>query len=249
MTQPLPYHLSVVIPVYNESGRISRSLAEVVEYLRTRPEPCELILVDDGSTDGTADLVRELSRDLPSAQIISYPSNRGKGYAVRLGMLAAQGEFLLFSDADLSAPIAETKRLLDQLQEGYDVVIGSRALNRKWIEVRQSRFRETAGKLFNLFLRVITGLPFQDTQCGFKAFRRAAAQRIFPLQTINRFGFDAEILYLARKLGYRMLEVPVHWAHSEGSKVHMLRDGTKMALDLCRIRWNDLCGKYSAARE
>jgi glycosyltransferase involved in cell wall biosynthesis len=240
-------YLSVVIPVYNESARISRSLPQVIEYLRGRPEPCELIVVDDGSTDGTAGRVREILAEVPEARIISYSPNRGKGHAVRQGMLAARGNYVLFSDADLSAPISEARRILEPLDDGYDVVIGSRALKREWIEVHQSRLREAAGKLFNLFLWAITGLPFQDTQCGFKAFRREAAQKIFALQTIDGFGFDPEVLFLARKLGYRTLEIPVHWAHSEGTKVRVLRDGARMAWDLLQIRWNNLRGKYSAS--
>lgn len=242
---PTGIYLSVVIPVYNESGRIRKTLPQVIQYLRARPERCELIVVDDGSTDDTADRIRELVGDTAEARVISYAPNRGKGYAVRRGMLQARGEYLLFSDADLSAPITEAERLLEPLQNGYDVVIGSRALKREWIQLHQSAFRENAGKMFNLVLRVITGLPFRDTQCGFKAFRRAAAQRIFPLQSIFGFGFDPEILYLAQKFEYRTLEVPVHWAHSEGTKVRMLRDGLRMASDLVRIRWNDLTGKYS----
>ena len=159
-------------------------------------------------------------------------------------MLNARGEFLLFTDADLSAPIAEAGRLLEPLRQGYDVAIGSRALRREWIEIHQSGLRENAGKFFNLCLRAATGLPFQDTQCGFKAFRKEAAQRIFALQTIERFGFDPEILFIARRLGYRTIEVPVHWAHSEGTKVRMFRDGLRMAVDLVRIRCNGLRGKY-----
>ena len=251
MTEPqavLPYYLSVVIPAYNEGARIPQTLSQVAQYLRTRPERCELIVVDDGSTDGTADLVRELCRDIPEGRIISYPSNHGKGYAVRKGMLEARGKYALFSDADLSAPIAEVERLLQSLEDGYDFAIGSRALKQDWIEVRQSSFRETAGKLFNHFLRAVTGLPFRDTQCGFKAFRREAAQRIFPLQTIEGFGFDPEVLYLARKFGYRGREVPVHWAHSEDTKVRLWRDGLRMASDILRIRWNDLTGRYSTNR-
>ncbi|MBI3934316.1 MAG: glycosyltransferase family 2 protein [Acidobacteria bacterium] len=240
-------HLSVVIPVYNEIARVSTTLPQVIQYLRSGPERCELIVVDDGSTDGTADRVCELCRDVPDARVVAYQPNRGKGCAVRKGMLEAKGECILFSDADLSAPIAEAERLLEPMKKGYDVVIGSRALQREWIQVHQSIVRETAGKTFNLCLRAITGLPFQDTQCGFKAFRRQAARRIFALQTIPGFGFDPEILYLAQKFGYRTLEVPVHWAHSEGTKIRMLRDGLRMAADLFRIRWNDLRGRYSGA--
>ncbi|MBI4478808.1 MAG: glycosyltransferase family 2 protein [Acidobacteria bacterium] len=238
-------YLSVVIPVYNEGERIRKTLPQVIQYLRARPERCELIVVNDGSTDDTADRLRELFEDTMEARVISYTPNRGKGFAVRRGMLEARGEFALFSDADLSAPITEADRLLEPLENGYDVVIGSRALKREWIHEHQSAFRENAGKIFNLVLRVITGLPFKDTQCGFKAFRRLAAQRIFPLQSIPGFGFDPEILYLAKKFGYRTLEVPVHWSHSEGTKVRMARDGLRMASDLIRIRWNDLAGKYS----
>lgn len=239
--------LSVVIPVYNERDRISSTLPRVFEYLRGYVEPCELIVVDDGSTDGTPDRVRELIRNAPNACLISDAANHGKGYAVRKGMLEARGQYLLFSDADLSAPIAEADRLLEPLKNGYDVVIGSRALKREWIQVRQSWVRENAGKLFNLALRCITQLPFEDTQCGFKGFRREAARRIFPLQIIPGFGFDAELLYIAKKLGCRTLEVPVHWAHSEGTKVRMWRDGRRMVMDLVRIRWNDARGRYSGA--
>jgi glycosyltransferase involved in cell wall biosynthesis len=241
--------LSVVIPVYNEAARISGTLLQVAQYLRARREPCELIVVDDGSTDGTGDLLRAMCGDLPEARIISFPNNHGKGFAVRAGMLEAKGEFVLFSDADLSAPIAEVERLLQPLQDGYDVAIGSRALNRDWIEVHQSSLREAAGRLLNRFIRMVTGLPFRDTQCGFKAFRQAAARRIFSIQRIDAFGFDPEILYVARKLGYRTLDVPVHWAHRENSKIRVLRDGLRMALDVMRIRWSDWRGRYSSGRE
>jgi glycosyltransferase involved in cell wall biosynthesis len=237
-------HLTVVIPVYNEAARLSETIPQVVQYLQARPEACELIVVDDGSTDRTVALARELLGGAPDARVISYLPNRGKGHAVRKGMLEARGEIILFSDADLSAPIAEAERLLDPIRKGYDVVIGSRALDRSLIGVHQSALRENAGKMFNLFLRTVTGLPFKDTQCGFKAFRRPVAQHVLPVQTIDGFGFDPELLYVARKFGYRLLEVPVHWAHREGTKVHVLRDGLRMALNVFEIRWNDLAGKY-----
>jgi glycosyltransferase involved in cell wall biosynthesis len=243
--QPSGIFLSVVIPVYNEEGRISQSLSKVAQYLREQTERCELIVVNDGSVDRTHEVLRETCRDIPEARMISFPANHGKGFAVRSGVLEAEGEYILFSDADLSAPITEAERLLGPLAEEYDVVIGSRALKREWIEVRQSSAREAAGKLFNRFLRTVTGLPFRDTQCGFKAFRREAARRLFRMQTIDGFGFDPEILYLARKLGFRVLEVPVHWAHEEDSKIRLARDGARMAVDVFKIRWNDLRGRYS----
>ena len=242
---PTAIALSVVIPVYNEAARIPATLRQVADYLHSRPEPSEFLVVDDGSTDETADIVEQHCRDDRMVRLIRQRENRGKGFAVRNGVMSAQGDSILFTDADLSAPIAEAPRLLDALGSGYDVAIGSRGLKPEWIGVHQSQLRENSGKFFNLWLRLVTGLPFRDTQCGFKAFRRDAARRIFPLQTIDGFGFDAELLYIARKLGYRTLETPVHWAHSEGTKVRMMRDGLRMAADLFTIRWNDLRGMYS----
>ena len=246
ISAPPPPFLSVVVPVFNESARISSSLRQILAYLQARPESYEVIVVDDGSTDGTPDHVQQMVATHPQVRVLRHSANQGKGAAVRTGMLSARGAIALFTDADLSAPIAEAPRLLEPLQQGYDVVIGSRALQRDWIEIHQSRFRETAGKLFNLCLRILTGLNFWDTQCGFKAFRLPAARRLFANQTISGFGFDPEILYLARKFGLRSLEVPVHWAHSEGTKVRLWRDGLRMFFDLLRIRWNDFRGRYSA---
>ena len=237
--------LSVVIPAHNESARLPATLQAVLSLLQSRSEPFEVVVVDDGSTDDTAELVQRVCRESPEVRLLRHPTNIGKGAAVRNGMLNARGEYILFTDADLSAPIAEVERLLEPLKNGYDVAFGSRGLQPEWITLRQSRFREAAGRLFNLWTRGIAGLDFRDTQCGFKAFRRQAAETIFARQRIPGFGFDVEVLYLARKFGYRVLEVPVHWAHSEGSTVHMLRDSVRMFLDLLRIRWNYWRGRYA----
>ena len=237
-------HLSVVIPVYNEAFRIPSALRQILDYLERRGESYEVLVVDDGSTDDTAERVAEVCRETPAVRSLRHPANQGKGFAVRDGMLNARGEYLLFTDADLSSPMTEAERLLEPLRNGYDVVIGSRALRPEWVSPRQPWLRETAGKTFNLFVRAMTFLPFHDTQCGFKAFRREAAQAVFSCQTIPGFGFDVEILYLARKFGYRVLETPVHWGNDARTKVHPLRDGQRMFLDLLRIRWNDWRGKY-----
>ncbi len=237
--------LSVVIPAHNESARLPSTLQAVLSLLQSREEPFEVVVVDDGSTDDTADMVQRICREAPEVRLLRHPAQCGKGAAVRNGMLNARGEYLLFTDADLSAPIADAERLLEPLKNGYDVAFGSRGLRPEWITLRQSRFREAAGRLFNLWTRGIARLDFRDTQCGFKAFRRQAAETIFARQRISGFGFDVEVLYLARKYGYRVLEVPVHWAHSEGSTVHMLRDSVRMFLDLLRIRWNNWRGKYA----
>jgi glycosyltransferase involved in cell wall biosynthesis len=236
--------LSVVVPAYNEAARIPSTLRQVVAYLERRGDPYELLIVDDGSTDETAQVVEEICREAPCARLLRHPRNLGKGFAVRNGMLEARGEYLLFTDADLSSPITEADRLLEPLESGYDVVFGSRALKPEWVFPRQPWLRQTAGKTFNLFVRSLTGLPFHDTQCGFKAFRREAARAIFARQTIPGFGFDVEILYIARRLGYRVLEVPVHWADDTRTKVRPFRDGSRMFGDLLRIRRNDWAGKY-----
>jgi dolichyl-phosphate beta-glucosyltransferase len=241
--------LSVIIPAYNESQRIPATLRQVTSYLESLGRVCEVVVVDDGSRDDTVALVEKFGREVPGLRLVRHAVNCGKGAAVRNGMRNARGEYLLFSDADLSAPIEEAGPILQQLERGYDVVIGSRGLKREWIGVRQSGFRETAGKLFNRVMRFLTGLDFRDTQCGFKAFRRSAAQAIFAAQRIEGFGFDVELLYLARKFGYRSLEVPVHWNHSAATKVSPLRDGVRMFFDLLRIRWNDWRGKYEGSRD
>jgi len=232
--------ISIVIPAYNEESRLPATLAEALDRGFS-----EVLVVDDGSTDGTARVTKEFQREHPQVRLLSNPGNRGKGYSVRHGMLEAKGGWILFSDADLSAPIEEVHKLIRAVEEqGASVAIGSRALDRSLIKVHQSHFRETAGRIFNLFVRVLTGLPFLDTQCGFKLFEAGAAHQIFRRQRLDRFGFDVEVLFIARRLGYRAVEVPVRWSHSEGTKVRMFRDSVNMFIDLVRIRWNALRGKY-----
>jgi glycosyltransferase involved in cell wall biosynthesis len=245
--------LSIVIPAYNEEKRIGRSLDEILRFLEAQTYRAEVIVVDDGSTDDTAKQVSDRMSRYNDAghelRVLINTPNRGKGYSVKRGLTNARGEILLFTDADLSSPIDEAPKLINPIAEGRaDVVFGSRALRPELIGVHQPRMRELGGAIFNLCMRTITGLKFKDTQCGFKAFRREAALPVFVLQRIERFGFDPEVLYIARKQGNRLLEVPVVWDHSEGgelqSKLNYVRDSINMFADLIRIRMNDLAGRY-----
>ena len=240
------HSITIVIPAYNEERRLPATLPSVLSHLGQREwEFAEVVVVDDGSTDGTARAVEELSRTCPTVRLLKNPGNRGKGYSVRHGVLEAKGDWILFSDADLSAPIEELDKLLAAAEaHGAAVVIGSRALDRSLIAVHQSWFREAAGRVFNLLVRLLTGLPFRDTQCGFKLFEAGAAREVFRRQRLERFGFDVEVLFIARRLGYRTVEIPVRWSHSEGTKVSMLRDSLDSFLDLLRIRWHQLRGSY-----
>jgi glycosyltransferase involved in cell wall biosynthesis len=243
----MPYHrslppLSVVIPAYNEERRLPDSLDAITAYLQTRGTGFEIIVVDDGSTDSTA-AVAEAMRGI---RLLRNPGNRGKGFSVKHGMLEARNDWILSTDADLSAPIEELDSLFRRVTEEHaEVAIGSRALDRSMVTVHQPRGREWAGIAFNFIMRSITGLPYRDTQCGFKLFSRSAARRIFPLQRLDGFGFDVEDLYIAKLLGIRVVEVPVHWRNVEGTKVS-LRQGLNSCLDPLRIRWHDLTGKYAA---
>ncbi len=236
---------SFIIPAYNEGARLGATLERVVGYIAAQGWNAEVVVVNDGSRDQTADLVRACAQAHPELQLIENPGNRGKGYSVRNGMLNAKGEVLVFSDADLSAPIEEANKLLAAIQAGADIAIGSRWLQPETQTHRQSLLRQFYGRLFNLALRVLLGLNFKDTQCGFKAFTRSAAGKIFPLQRIERWGFDPELLYLARRAGLKVLEVPVAWAHVEGTRLSPLRDGLRMFGEVLKIRWNALTGKYS----
>ena len=243
----MPPELSIIIPAYNEGKRLGRGLSRIREHFAGQPggiAGIEILVVDDGSTDDTARIAQDWARDMPSLRLVSNGENRGKGYSVRHGMLEARGRVAIFTDADLSSPIEESEKLLSAIREGNDIAIGSRALDRSLIFGHQSHMREAAGIIFNTFVRVFTGLPFQDTQCGFKAFVRERCLVIFEQQKIERFGFDPEILFLARRHGLRAVEVPVRWAHDPGTKVHMIRDSLLMFSDLVYIRWNWLLGRY-----
>jgi dolichyl-phosphate beta-glucosyltransferase len=242
---------SIVVPAYNESARLGASLEKILSYLAGQgwAAEVEVIVVNDGSTDDTAEIVRRLARKNSALRLVENPGNRGKGYSVRNGMLQARGQVLVFSDADLSAPIEELPKLLKALDDGdgADIAIGSRWLQAELQTQRQPLHRQLFGRVFNLLLRITLGLQFKDTQCGFKAFQQKAAQKIFPLQRIERWGFDPEILFLARKFGFRVQEVPVAWAHSGGTRIHPLTDGSRMFWEMLRIRWYDLTGKYDVA--
>jgi dolichyl-phosphate beta-glucosyltransferase len=240
---------SIVIPAYNEGARLGATLAKVLAYLRQQQWDAEVIVVNDGSRDNTAEIVRELALANPGLRLVENPGNRGKGYSVRHGMVSANAPIVLFSDADLSSPIEEMPKLLEALHGGADVAIGSRWLRTELQTQRQPFHRQVFGRIFNLLLRTTLGLQFADTQCGFKAFTRQASQVIFPLQRIERWGFDPEILFLARKFGYQVKEVPVLWGHSGGTRIHPLKDGSRMFVDMLRVRWFDLTGKYDGRSE
>jgi dolichyl-phosphate beta-glucosyltransferase len=236
--------LSIIIPAYNEENRLPRALHLIGEYLAARPPlTAEILVVDDGSTDGTARVVEQWRQRMPNLRLISNGRNRGKGFSVKHGMLEARGRIAMFTDADLSAPIEEADKLFRAL-ENADFAIGSRALDRSLISVRQSLLRENAGIIFNGIVRVMTEVQFEDTQCGFKAFLRERSRIIFEQQRIEGFGFDPEILYLAWRHGLRGAEVPVRWAHDPATRVHVVRDSVRMFADLFVIRWNWLMGRY-----
>ncbi len=240
---PAAPELSIVIPAYNEERRLAETLKRVRAYLEARRADAEVVVVDDGSRDNTAALVEAWQAEFPGLRLVANGRNRGKGYSVRHGMLEARGRIVLFTDADLSAPIEEADKLLAALVN-YDVAIGSRAVNRSLIEVHQSPLREFAGIIFNRIVRAVTGVKFIDTQCGFKAFVRERARIIFEQQRIERFGFDPEILFLAKHHGLRAVEIPVRWAHHPATKVRVIRDSLRMFAEVLSIRWNWLLGRY-----
>lgn len=241
--------LSIVVPAYNEESRLPKTLDSIFAYLQVRPFRAEVIVVDDGSSDRTSEIGSNRRQKYPNLRLISNGENRGKGFSVRHGMLEARGEIALFTDADLSTPIEEADKLLAALREGgYDAAIGSRAIDRSLIEVHQSVIREQAGIFFNRLVRWIMGIELSDTQCGFKAFRTERTRIIFEQQRVERFGFDPEILFLAKRHGLRVAEIPVRWSHDAGTKVDVAADGIRMFLELLWIRWNAVQGGYPRAR-
>ena len=230
---------SLVIPAFNEAGRIGESLRIALDYLAGASPESELIVVNDGSTDATGEIVREVfsgARGI-STQLLENIPNRGKGAAGRKGLLAAQRQIALFSDADLSTPLEETPKLIEPIAHGeLDIAFGSRALDRSLIGHHQPWRREQAGRVFNLIVRVATGLPFWDTQCGFKAFQMATCRPILEAAHIDGFGFDVELLYLASRAGLRLREIPVRWNHHDGSKVHLVHDSLRMLREVIELR-------------
>jgi dolichyl-phosphate beta-glucosyltransferase len=235
---------SIIIPAFNEGARLEATLTRVLHYIRVQGWDAEVVVVNDGSGDNTAVVTQHFAENHPNLRLLNNPGNRGKGYSVRNGVLNARGQMLLFCDADLSSPIEESANLFEALERGADIAIGSRWLQVQTQIKRQPLYRQAMGRIFNLVIRVMLGLPFKDTQCGFKAFKRSAAGAIFPLQTVEGWAFDAELLFLARKHNLRVEEVPVLWADDSRTRIHPLRDGANMLIETLTIRWNDLTGVY-----
>lgn len=240
---PIPPYLSIVIPAFNEQDRLRTSLPVLRDYLKKQSYDWELIVVDDGSSDLTQEVPGEFFSE-NNLRVQRHPGNRGKGYSVRQGVLAAQGEVVLLTDADFSTPIPYFDTLRSRLDEGYDIVIGSRSLANSVIPVRQPWYRQGMGRIFNRIVQAVVMDGFIDTQCGFKCFRRQTAGPLFEKMTIDRFSFDVEFLFLAKKRGLKILEVPVEWKNVLQSRVRIIRDSTQMFIDIFRIRLNDWRGRY-----
>jgi glycosyltransferase involved in cell wall biosynthesis len=245
LSQSVNPQYTIVIPAFNECARIGRALTEVLRTLDEMRWDAEVLVVNDGSTDSTAAIVQSFAAKDPRVRLLENCVNRGKGYSVRNGILHGSGNIVMFTDADLSSPMPEAERLFDAIRNGADVAIGSRWLEVSRQTIHQPLYRQFFGRCFNLVTRMIMRLPFADTQCGFKAFRRSAALTIFQLQRIERWGFDPEILFIALHRGYNIKEVPVTWGHDERSRISYLRDGIKMLEELIYVRWNSLTGIYN----
>ncbi|MBN2251910.1 MAG: glycosyltransferase family 2 protein [Candidatus Altiarchaeota archaeon] len=239
-----PY-VSVVVPAYREEKRIEETCRKIAGFFGEQKLSYEIIVVDDGSRDNTAGILEGCMKKDPALKVLQNEINRGKGYSVKRGILEASGGFILFTDADLSTPLEESDKLLGFLQKGFDVAIGSRALPGSDVRVHQPFYREYSGRIFNFMVRLMTSIGLKDTQCGFKCFRKNAAKNIFSRQTLDGFSFDVEDLYIAKKLGYRIKEVPVVWLNSGSTTVSFIKDAIQMFTDLLRIRINDHRGKYN----
>lgn len=239
--------LSIIIPAYNEEARLGKTIREILIYVETEKPDTELIVVDDGSTDATTEVAKKACAEFPRVKIkvIRYVENRGKGFAVKTGLVSAEGDIALFSDADLSTPIEELPKLVEPIENGnFDVTFGSRALDRTLIGERQPWRREQGGKVFNLFVRRLTGLPFWDTQCGFKAFNMQKFRPLLDVMQIDKFGFDVEFLYVAFHAGLKLKEIPVRWNNDERTKVSIFRDSLRMFNEVREIRRNSKNGIY-----
>ncbi len=239
--------LSIIIPAFDESERLGSTLDRVFEYVRSRSITAEMIVVDDGSSDNTAEVAEESCSRYPdvASKVIRYENNRGKGFAVRTGLEACSAPIALFSDADLSTPIEEMEKLIEPIKTGeYDITFGSRALDRTLIGTHQPWRREQGGKVFNLVVRLMTGMPFWDTQCGFKAFNMEKFRPLLDVMQIDRFGFDVEFLDVANLHGLRLMEIPVRWNNDDRSKVNVFRDSIRMFDEVRQIRRNARKGVY-----
>lgn len=237
--------ISIIIPAFDEAGRILPTLKRIDAWFSASGMEYEIVVVDDGSRDNTREVVLGASSEIPALRLVENGVNRGKGYSVKNGFLNSSGSFVLFSDADLSTPVEETDKLMAEMAKGTDIAIGSRAVSGADIVKRQPVYRMLMGKTFNKIVRLLAVRGFSDTQCGFKLFRRSSCERIFRAQRIERFAFDVELLFLAVKAGLRISEVPVRWINSPQSKVHPINDSLNMLVDLSKMRWNYISGRYS----
>lgn len=239
------YFISIIIPAYNEEKRILPTLKEIYDYLSRQDYTYEIIIVDDGSSDNTVQLVKDfIGHNNKGINILMNGENRGKGFSVKRGMLAAKGELIFFTDADLSTPIEEIERCLPYFLNNYDVVIGSRSLPNSDIIIHQPWYREKMGKTFNFMVNMVLVKGIIDTQCGFKGFKKEAARLIFTRCRINGFSFDVEAIFLSQKFDFKIKEVPIRWKNSALSKVSPVRHPFQMFKDLITIKINDLKGKY-----